>query len=292
MLYLEYFSLPSESEELKFLSGSTEYRRTCYTSHYPFGLFPQKRLTEITFSPITIFHGGNGSGKTTLLNLIGETLHLKRGAVFNRSGFWKDYLRLCNARTGAAFRQEIRENSRVITSDDVFDYLLDLRCLNENIDRRRMELLSEYTDKRYANMQLRSLADLDELRKVVDAQRKTGSRYVRDQVMNDIPEQSNGESAFLFFTREITEQGLYLLDEPENSLSAKLQLELRQFLEDAVRFYRCQLVIATHSPFLLSLKDAAVYDMDSCPVIPCRWTELENVRTYYEFFRSHQGEFD
>ena len=39
----------------------------------------------------------------------------------------------------------------------------------------------------------------DELRQVADAQRKTGSRYVRDRVMNDVPGQSNGESAFLFF---------------------------------------------------------------------------------------------
>lgn len=292
MLYLESFTLPSKGEESNFLLGAPKCRRTCYTSRYPFGIFPQKQLTEVTFSPITIFHGGNGSGKTTLLNLIGETLRLQRGAVFNRSGFWDDYLRLCSLDTAPSFRREIRNNSRVITSDDVFDYLLDLRCLNENIDSRRTELLSEYTDKRYVKMQLRSLSDLDELRKVVDAQRKTGSRYVRDQVMNDIPEQSNGESAFLYFTREITQDGLYLLDEPENSLSAKLQLELAQFLEDAVRFYRCQLVIATHSPFLLALKDAVVYDMDSCPVSPCPWTELENVRMYHDFFESHRREFD
>lgn len=291
MLYLESFTLPSEGEEANFLMGAPKCRRTCYTSRYPFGIFPQKQLTKITFSPITIFHGGNGSGKTTLLNLIGETLRLQRGAVFNRSGFWDDYLPLCSFDAAPSFRRESRNNSRVITSDDVFDYLLDLRCLNENIDSRRMELLSEYADKRYAKMQMRSLSDLDELRKVVDAQRKTGSRYVRDRVMNDIPEQSNGESAFLYFTREITQDGLYLLDEPENSLSAKLQLELAQFLEDAVRFYHCQLVIATHSPFLLALKDAKVYDMDSRPAAPCPWTELENVRMYHDFFESHRGEF-
>lgn len=74
MLYLESFTLPSEGEESNFLLGAPKCRRTCYTSRYPFGIFPQKQLTEITFSPITIFHGGNGSGKTTLLNLIGETL--------------------------------------------------------------------------------------------------------------------------------------------------------------------------------------------------------------------------
>ena len=142
MLYLESFTLPSEGEESNFLLGAPKCRRTCYTSRYPFGIFPQKQLTEITFSPITIFHGGNGSGKTTLLNLIGETLQLQRGAVFNRSGFWDDYLRLCSFESAPSFRREIRNNSRVITSDDVFDYLLDLRCLNENIDSRRTELLS------------------------------------------------------------------------------------------------------------------------------------------------------
>ena len=40
---------------------------------------------------------------------------------------------------------------------------------------------------------------------MADAQRKTGSRYVRDRVMNDVPGQSNGESAFLCFTERIRE---------------------------------------------------------------------------------------
>lgn len=125
----------------------------------------------------------------------------------------------------------------------------------------------------------------------MDAQRKSGSQYVRSRVMNDIPEKSNGESAFLYFTREIGQEALYLLDEPENSLSAQLQLELKQFLEDSVRFYGCQLIIATHSPFLLSLKDAEIYDLDRMPVSRCRWTEVDNVRTFYEFFQAHQREF-
>ena len=126
--------------------------------------------------------------------------------------------------------------------------------MNENIEHRRKELLEEYADARYARFQMRSLEDYDRLRQVVEAQRKTGSHYVRDRVMKDIPGRSNGESAFLYFTREIQEGGLYLLDEPENSLSARLQLELARFLEDSARFYRCQFVISTHSPFLLALR--------------------------------------
>lgn len=292
MVYIRSFQLPSVSEETNFLSRDGETKRTCYTSRYPFGIFLSREVPRLQFEPITILCGGNGSGKTTILNLIGEKLGLHRGAVFNRSAFFGRYLDLCQAETAPAFDRPVKEASRVITSDDVFDYLLDLRSLNEGIDRRRKELLAEYAEARYASFQMRSLADVDRLRQVADAQRKTGSRYVRDRVMNDVPGQSNGESAFLFFTRQIGEGGLYLLDEPENSLSPRLQLELRQFLEDSARFYRCQFVIATHSPFLLSLRGAKIYDLDGDKVEVRPWTQLPHVRAYYEFFREHQTEFD
>ena len=291
MVYIRSFQLPSVSEETNFLSRDGENKRTCYTSRYPFGIFLSRELPRFRFEPVTILCGGNGSGKTTILNLIGEKLGLRRGAVFNRSAFFGRYLDLCQAETAPAFDRAARETSRVITSDDVFDYLLDLRSLNEGIDRRRRELLEEYTEARYASFQMRSLADVDRLRQVADAQRKTGSRYVRDRVMNDVPGQSNGESAFLFFTRQMEEGGLYLLDEPENSLSPRLQLELRQFLEDSARFYRCQLIIATHSPFLLSLRGAKIYDLDGDKVEVRPWTQLPHVRAYYEFFREHEHEF-
>jgi predicted ATPase len=111
-------------------------------------------------------------------------------------------------------------------------------------------------------------------------------------VPRELPGRSNGESAFEYFTRKIGENALYLLDEPENSLSAKLQMQLAQFIEDSARFYNCQFVISTHSPFLLSMKEAKIYDLDSVPVAEKRWTELENVRVYHDFFESHRKEFD
>ena len=291
MIYLSRFSLPSESREIGFLGRSRENKRTCYTSRYPFGIFISREMPALELEPVTILCGGNGSGKTTILNLIGEKLGLPRGTVFNRSSFFGDYLELCWAETSPAF-QEAKRHSKVVTSDDVFDYLLDLRYMNENIDHRRRELLEEYAGARYAGFQMRSMEDVDRLRQVVDAQRHTGSRYVRDRVMNDVVEKSNGESAFAFFTKEIQEDGLYLLDEPENSLSPRLQEELRAFLEDSARFYRCQFVISTHSPFLLAMRGAKIYDLDSVPVQPCRWTELEHIRAYWQFFREHQGEFE
>ena len=34
-----------------------------------------------------------------------------------------------------------------------------------------------------------------------------------------------------------------------------------------------------------------IYDLDSDPVDVRRWTELENVRVYYEFFKKHEKAF-
>lgn len=291
MVYLREFQLPDEEREARFLANNRENKRTCYGSRYPFGVFSNRSVPPLKLEEITILCGGNGSGKTTILNLMGEKLGLGRKAVFNRSSFFGDYLNLCDCQMSRNFTARVRSNSKVITSDDVFDYLLDFRCMNENIDVRRRELLEEYTDARYARFQMRSLEDVDRLRQVVEAQRRSGSQYVKNRLMKDVPGKSNGESAFLYFTREIQEAGLYLLDEPENSLSPQLQLELLRFLQDSVRFYHCQFIISTHSPFLLSLPGSRIYDLDSDPVEVRPWTQLEHVRVYHDFFRNHEHEF-
>jgi predicted ATPase len=102
---------------------------------------------------------------------------------------------------------------------------------------------------------------------------------------------SNGENGFRYFVEAIQPEGLYLLDEPENSLSPERQLELVKFIYSMARFYNCQFIIATHSPFILSIPGAKIYNMDEFPVTTCKWTEYENVRIYRDFFKQHEEEF-
>ena len=187
--------------------------------------------------------------------------------------------------------RKVPEHSRIITSDDVFDFMLDLRGLNEGIDKKRDELLTDYKRKREDGFRVRSLEDIEQLKIVNMARTKTKSAYVRANLPDNVREHSNGESAFMYFSEKIQENGLYLLDEPENSLSPERQQELLQFLEDSARFFGCQFIIATHSPFLLSMRGAKIYDLDENPVDVKRWTELDNVRAYYQFFKKHEGEF-
>lgn len=286
-MFLDMFCLPGAGWEANFLANSLEAKRTCYRSYYPFGIFPPRQLERIECAPVTIFYGGNGSGKSTLLSLMAQVLEVERGAPFNRSAFFDDFAAVCRARGAGA-----PAGSRLIASDDVFDFVLDLRCINDGVERRREELLEEYAQRRRSPYQLQSLEDLEELRKYNAAKSGTGSRFVRREGMVDTPERSNGESALLYFTEHIKDNALYLLDEPENSMAVGYQLQLRQFLEDSVRFYRCQLLIATHSPFLLSLPGARIYDLDSRPAAVRPWTELENMRQYYTFFKAYSAQFE
>jgi len=284
MVYLNYFTFPNEDMEFNFFMG---VKRTCYDSFYPFKVLSQHGLRRIDFEPITILYGGNGSGKSTALNVIAEKIGVSRDSIYNKSNFFPDYVNMCDIYV----ETDIPKNSRVITSDDVFDYILNIRSINEGIDIKREKLFEEYLESKYSRFQMKSMADYEQLKKVNTARSKTQSKFVRNRLMDNFREYSNGESAFIYFTEKIDENGLYILDEPENSLSPKRQMELMNFIEESARFLRCQFIISTHSPFMLAMKGAKIYDLDENPVDVKRWTELENVRTYYDFFKMYEKEF-
>ena len=283
MNYIDSLYLPSDHQETDFLMSQ---RRTCYNGCYPYKIFPQKGLSEINFAPITIFYGGNGSGKTTLLNIIAEKTNVLRHSAFSGSAFFASYVSDCEIEG-----KTLPENSQILTSDDVFDYLLNIRYLNDGIDVRREELFEDYLSRKYADHQLKSMADYAEWKESYDAKSKSQSKFVKERLMRNVDMFSNGESAMRYFVDHITENALYLLDEPENSLSIALQQELCKYIVDSARHFGCQFIMATHSPILLSIKDALIYDLDSDPVKTSDWTELENVRRYFDFFEEHRNEF-
>lgn len=291
MTHLQKFRLASEDAELGIISRE---RRTCFNGVYPLKIFPQKGLEWIEFGSITCFYGSNGSGKTTLLNIIGEELDVIRHSEFSNSAFFGRYLECCQA------YGDVPENSQFLSSDDVFDYVMNMRYLNQDIDDHREQLIKGYATMRHrasvdeTYRQLHGLEDYDSWKERKDAfyKNNTQSKFINERLARNIDMFSNGETALRYFTEHIDKDALYLLDEPENSLSIKYQLDLAKYIEDSARFFNCQFIISTHSPVFLSLKDALVYNLDKYPVSTEKWTELENVRKYYDFFKSHEAEFE
>lgn len=261
--------------------------RTIFNSIYPLGIFSKKEFQNISFNDVTIFYGGNGSGKSTLLNIIGNKLNTIRLTSLNKGDYFDRYVHNCKYEMGVNLPLEIK----TITSDDVFDYLLDIRCINAGVNRKKNELSREYLDMKFKSNE-DSIFEYEKIKASADAHFRSESNFIKRRLTNNnLIEHSNGESALLFWEKEIKENGIYILDEPENSLSAENQIKLKNFIVESIRFYNCQFIISTHSPFLLSIEDARIYDLDRVPVEVAKWTELKNVRLFYEFFESHKEEF-
>ena len=289
MIYLSDFKLVPEGVEEDMIMG----KMNIHNNFYPLRIFPEKEFKHIEFDPITIFYGGNGSGKTTLLNIISETLNASKRNIDKKSQFFNRYVEYCEHFYEIIHESECKE-IKFISSDDVFDYLLDLKAINSGINRRKNDLIEEYYSYKVQKEEnMTSLNQYEELRNRVDSNRQTVSTYVRTRLRNNtIIQESNGETALDFWQNEIQDNSLYIIDEPENSLSAENQLKLKTFIEESARFYNCQFIIATHSPFLLALNSAKIYDLDSIPVEPKKWTELANVKVYNDFFKEHSDEFE
>ena len=50
-------------------------------------------------------------------------------------------------------------------------------------------------------------------------------------------------------------------------------------------------MIATHSPFLLAIPSARIYDLDARPSTEREWYELENMKAYYRLFKQFENRF-
>ena len=292
MIYIKNFLLPSETAEINFIKGEN---RTCFHTFYPFKIFTDKLLRNIEFDNITLLYGGNGSGKSTLLNVIARKISATRFSPFNASPFFDDFVDMC-------YDEFLRRPDKVfaLTSDDVFDYSLTARMVNTDIDLKRDELIEKYLSVRADVLEnpekglLRGLDDYErwsETREILSP-RKSQSSYVKGRVKREVDLYSNGQTAMRYFTDRVDGDGLYLLDEPENSLSVELQGELAEYIQATARATRSQFIIATHSPLLLAMRGAKIYNLDAHPASVCKWTELPNVRRYFDFFIEHRDEFE
>jgi predicted ATPase len=97
-------------------------------------------------------------------------------------------------------------------------------------------------------------------------------------------EQSHGES-FMSLVENRFGQGLYFLDEPEAALSPQRQLEFLILLH-AIVSKDSQLIIATHSPILMSYPNARIYSFSDAGVRPIAYKDTEHYRVTRAFLDS------
>lgn len=140
-----------------------------------------------------------------------RTVLIKRKHL--KTNFFENYLFYCKAE----FLQ-VPDKSRIITSDGVFDGMLDVRNLNEGIDEQREGLFNEYWNyKRTMESPVKGKNLLEEgnfqqLKRLNQAKKMSRFKFVNSYGEENIKEFSNGENAIKYLKDRIDENGIFILD--------------------------------------------------------------------------------
>lgn len=252
---------------------------------YPYNVFADKNERVLVFnSPITVLYGNNASGKSTMLNIMANRLQLEgqEYATSNRYGktlYFSQFVEECSYTLGETddgrAQKKLPQKSRYIKSEDILYEIKKIQQEQVLEDGYIYEHIRRGMPREQREFFRNSKATWQQLENIKFAQEKY----------------SNGETTLQMLDDYIEPDALYLLDEPEVSLSPANQTALAERLNQMARFLGCQFIISTHSPFMLGTLYAKIYNLDSRDLEEARWTELENVRYFYDFFERHRGEF-
>lgn len=274
MLYIENFQFPNEERRV-----------------YPYNLLIQKGLEHIEFAPITILYGNNGSGKSTILNMIAERLAIRDMTLGNTNEYFSSCVRKCTYTLGG---EGVPDDSMMIRSEDIMHYIANIRKRNADIDKVVQGWLEKGVDKKKRGTLEAEMMVRRQFESLYDASGGNSSFHavMVNKLTEKIDEESNGETAISYFKDRLFADNLYLLDEPENSMAPAFQQELANFICLLAYRLNCQFVIASHSPFMLSMQGARIYDLDHNPVWQREWYELENMKAYYQLFQRYGKWFE
>lgn len=258
---------------------------------YPYRVVYPMMLEHIDFAPITILYGNNGSGKSTLLNVMAQHLGLKKMTLGNDNEYFEGYVKKCSS---CIDDEGLPEESSFIRSEDIMVKIARQRKLyaeikNEVFSDKEIEKMSDYGISE--NLYEKALTDPESVNAADYALLSRLGDFQKARLKLDNSEAtSNGESALGYFKEHLFDESFYLLDEPENSMAPAFQQQLAQHIELLARL-DTQFVIATHSPFLLAIPGARIYDLDARPSMERAWYELENMKAYYQLFKQYEDRF-
>jgi len=212
---------------------------------YPYDVPAIKNAKNIDVSnSVTFIIGENGTGKSTLLESIACRLQLPHmdGKGYDKKCFdaakkLLPYLELewdIERSVGFFFRAE-----------DFGDYL-------NSIHRSDIELHNQ-------------MGLSDDVPEHIIQQMKDSANYQLHEVRRDYGQEldsfSHGEAYMHIMHQMVNQRGIYLLDEPEASLSPAKQLAFIYFIQNHLQHFNSQFIIATHSPMLMAYTNATIYEI-------------------------------
>jgi predicted ATPase len=107
----------------------------------------------------------------------------------------------------------------------------------------------------------------------------------------DLHARSHGEAFLALIEARFAHRGMYVMDEPESALSFRGQLALLRAIHDGLR-NGSQFVISTHSPLLMRMPGAELYQLDGNGIDRCAYDDLAVVNLWRRFLSSPDAMLD
>ncbi len=221
--------------------------KPCDRSQYPFNIGAISRFEGLRFHrDITLIVGENGVGKSTLLEAIAIALGM-------------------NAEGGS---RNFTFSTRASHSD-LYQHLRLVRSF------RRPSDMYFFRAESFFNL----ATNIEEL----DSEPSHANSIINAYGGLSLHEQSHGQSFLSLLMNRFGGRGLYLLDEPESSLSPMTQLLVRERLRELTDA-GSQFIIATHSPILMAFPRADLYLVDHRGLKQMSYKETPHYQMSREFY--------
>ena len=131
-------------------------------------------------------------------------------------------------------------------------------------------------------LDLKGKVDDSVIRQMRENMNWAGSKMRRDYGV-DVQTLSHGEAYLTILQTRIQDKGIFLLDEPEAALSPLKQLSLIAFILEVLKGGKAQFIMATHSPILMGIPDAALYEIGDEGMKRVAYTETDHYRITKRF---------
>jgi predicted ATPase len=264
-----------------------------YLNLYPANLFHEwNGKAPWHVGKINLLCGGNGAGKSTALKVLSQVFSCPIEEESDAET--ESRVRRLAAETSPVLSG--RSNAcKLIRSEDIALHLHRVRQGNRAAEVRREELRAQYLSavrKRENGLPLYA-EEWALYSRYCDRHGHHTGRMARELAAGS-DAYSNGETSMRYLSGLFKPDGLYLLDEPENSLSPMFQQELAHIIEACARFENCQFFIATHSPFFLAMQGAMIFQLDSAlPFKPIgSIAQLPGMQAYFSLIESLRDQFE
>lgn len=210
--------------------------------NYPFNIPAVKNFNKLKLtSPVTFFIGENGIGKSTFIEAIAINLGLPK------EGGTQNFI------------YETKD-----TTSSLSEYL---KIITKNKPKTKFFLRAESFYN--FSTEVERLVKEDKFHSLFKS------------YGGNLHECSHGEAFLKLVQNRFTDNGIYILDEPEAALSIQRQLSLLCLIDELVK-KGSQFIISTHSPILISYRNGKILDLnDNFKEVNYKDTEIYKLYKMY-----------